>query len=222
MRTTRTLAAGLACLAVFPALAAAQRGRAFEDSWFWGAKGGVSMFKSASEDVSAPLVGGEWLITRSRVGLYASIDQSFFDTQAAVFGPSSSGSVRPVDISDMRRYSLALMGFPKRYGSFRPYIGVGYAINVIQSTNPVGNFSTQGAMDSVFARIDDEGSRASVMFMGGVQMQLYPISLFAQATLMPTRNRFLINGAANTAVFEAGLRYNLASAIERLKGTTDP
>jgi hypothetical protein len=33
---------------------------------------------------------------------------------------------------------------------------------------------------------------------------------------MPTRNRFLINGRSNTYLLEAGLRYNLVDAIEKL------
>ena len=33
---------------------------------------------------------------------------------------------------------------------------------------------------------------------------------------MATRNRFLINGKANTYLLEAGLRYNLVDAIEKL------
>ena len=74
MRTIRTLTATLACAALLPALAAAQtvpqKVRSFTDSWYWGAKGGVSMFSAATEDVSAPTVGGEWMITRTRVAMY--------------------------------------------------------------------------------------------------------------------------------------------------------
>ena len=33
---------------------------------------------------------------------------------------------------------------------------------------------------------------------------------------MATRNRYLINGWANTYILEAGLRYNLVDAIEKL------
>src|SRR5690242_18327328 len=104
MRTIRTLTAGLACAVVLPAVAAAQqvpqKARSFTDSWYWGAKGGVSMFGAAAEDISAPTFGGEWLITRTRVAMYLSVEQSFFDTQGGVFDPTSAGSVRIVDIKD--------------------------------------------------------------------------------------------------------------------------
>jgi len=33
---------------------------------------------------------------------------------------------------------------------------------------------------------------------------------------MSTRNRYLINGKPNTFLLEAGLRYNLTDAIEKL------
>jgi hypothetical protein len=215
MRTIRTVAAGLACTALLPAVALAQNGRLFEDAWFWGAKGGVSLLKANAGNVTAPLVGAEWLITRSRTGLYVSIDQSFFDTRGSVYDPTVAGAARAVDISDMRRYSIALMGFPKRYGVFRPYIGAGFAVNVLQTTTPNGTFASAGAMDTLLARVDDQGSRSSVMFMGGVQAQYSRFSLFAQGTLMPTRRRFLINGSANTTVIEGGIRYNLTGAREK-------
>src|SRR6476620_2674063 len=106
MRSIRTLTAGLACAALWPAVAAAQGTpkavRSFTDSWYWGAKGGVSMFGSAAEDVSAPTFGGEWLITRTRVAMYVSAEQSFFDTQGGVFDPTSPASTRIVDIKDSR------------------------------------------------------------------------------------------------------------------------
>ena len=55
MRTIRTLTAGLACAALLPAVVSAQqvpaKVRAFTDSWYWGAKGGVSMFGAAAEDI---------------------------------------------------------------------------------------------------------------------------------------------------------------------------
>ena len=135
MRTIRTLTAGLACMVLLPAVAAAQapqpaapQTRTFTDSWYWGAKGGVSLFGAAAEDISAPSVGAEWMITRTKVAMYVSVEQSFFDTQGAVFDPTSTGSARIVDIKDSRRYNLQLFAFPKQFGAFRPYAGLGFAL----------------------------------------------------------------------------------------------
>ena len=120
MRLIRTLTAGLACAALLPAMAAAQAApqklRSFTDSWYWGAKGGVSMFGAVAENINAPTVGGEWMITHSRVAMYVSVEQAFFDTQGAVYDPSSVGSARIVDIKDSRRYNVQLFAFPKQYG----------------------------------------------------------------------------------------------------------
>ena len=132
MRTIRTLTAGLACVAFLPALAAAQsappsvpqKARSFTDSWYWGAKGGVSMFSSATEDISAPSVGAEWMITRTRVAMYLSVEQAFFETEGAVFDPTSVGGdprtpVGPDEIERMSAFkdfieSLDLDDFEKR------------------------------------------------------------------------------------------------------------
>jgi opacity protein-like surface antigen len=220
MRTIRTLTAGLACAALLPAFAAAQsvpqKVRSFTDSWYWGAKGGVSMFGSAVENISAPSVGAEWMITRTRVAMYVSVEQSFFDTQGAVFDPTSVGSARIVDIKDSRRYNLQLFAFPKQYGAFRPYAGLGFALIMIRDARPMGTFTTPESQDSIFARVDDASSRTTPVLTLGGQADWQRYGFFVQASTMATRNRFLINGKANTYLIEGGVRYNLVDAIEKL------
>ena len=220
MRTIRTLTATLACAALLPAMAAAQtvpqKVRSFTDSWYWGAKGGVSMFGAAFEDVSAPTVGGEWMITRSRVAMYLSVEQSFFDTQGGVFDPTSAGSVRIVDIQDSRRYNMQLFAFPKQFGSFRPYAGLGYALIMIRDAQLEGTFTSPASQDTVSRDVDDRSSRTTPVFTLGGQFDFRRTALFVQASSMSARNRYLINGKPNTFLLEAGLRYNLTDAIEKL------
>ena len=48
MRTVRWLASGLALIALLPSASAAQQGRLFRDSWFWGANAGVMNFSTAT------------------------------------------------------------------------------------------------------------------------------------------------------------------------------
>lgn len=219
-----TSALALAMLAISVPSAHAQRAvsssiasaRNFEDAWFWGAKGGVSHFSSATETLNAPVAGGEWLITRQRVGLYISIEQSFFDTRAGVFDASATGSARAVDISDLRRYNAQLFAFPIAFGALHPYAGAGFAISVIQSASPLGTFTSAEARDTVFTRIDDQTSRTSFVITGGVQAQWTRLGAFVQATTMPTRSRFLINGASNTSMIEAGIRIRVTKATEPL------
>ena len=54
------------------------------------------------------------------------------------------------------------------------------------------------------------------VFTLGSQYDFQRAALFVQASTMATRNRFLINGNANTYLIEAGLRYNVVDAIEKL------
>ena len=96
MRIVRTFGLVLFAATALPMLAGAQAtslptaksARDFDDSWFWGVKGGSTMFttgEAGTSKVSAPTVGFEWLITRSRVALNVSVEQAFFDNTASVF-----------------------------------------------------------------------------------------------------------------------------------------
>jgi hypothetical protein len=219
MRIARSVMAALVLGATVPALALAQSS-GFDNGWFWGAKGGITQFDAIDSQtggfktVSATTVGGEWLITRTRGALLLSVEQAFFDEVSAVFDPTSPGAARPVDISDMRRYHVGLLAYPVSWGGARPYIGVGYAVNVIQSASPRGTFQSEDAMDSVFTRVDRQSSRASFVLTAGLQAQAGRFAFFAQAATMPTRDNFLINGSSNTFMFEGGIRLRLSNAIE--------
>jgi outer membrane protein W len=225
MRIVRTFRLALAAAAILPALAGAQSTsqppRVFADSWFWGAKGGSTMFTTGAQGtskVSAPTIGAEWLITRTHTALYVSVEQAFFSNTAGVFDASAPGSVRSVDISDLRRYNAGVFFFPKQYGSVRPYAGLGLAINVIQNADPQGTYSSEDSQQLVFEAVDEQSSRVAAVFTLGAQAQVQQrLSVFAQAATMPTRRNFLINGASNTFVIEAGVRFNLIGAVESLK-----
>jgi hypothetical protein len=174
------------------------------------------MFGAIAEDISAPTFGGEWLITRTRVAMYVSVEQSFFDTQGAVFDPTSTGSARIVDIKDSRRYNMQLFAFPKQFGAFRPYAGLGFALISIRDVAPEGTFASTASQDTVLADINASSSRTTPVFTLGGQFDFSRAALFVQGSAMATRNRFLINGKPNTYMIEAGLRYNLTDAIEKL------
>jgi hypothetical protein len=221
MRIVRTVVLAVLATAAVPALALAQSASGFDNGWFWGAKGGIMQFDAIDtrnggfKTVNATTVGGEWLITRTRAGLYLSVEHAFFDEVAAVFDPSAAGASRAVNISDMRRYHMGMLAFPVNWGGARPYLGVGYAINVIQNASPQGTFTSQGAMDSVFTRVDRQSTRSSFVVTAGVQAQMGRWGLFAQAATMPTRDNFLISGSSNTFMFEGGLRFRISNAIEK-------
>ena len=151
MRMARTAARALAGMLLVPGVAFAQADQSaknFTDSWFWGLNGGAMFFTAGADhnsQVTAPSVGGEWLITRTHIGLRFAIDQAFFDEQAGIVDPT--GAVRQVNISDWRRYSSEIYFFPKAFGSMHPYAGLGFALNVLQNSTPTGSFSSQGQQD---------------------------------------------------------------------------
>ena len=64
--------------------------------------------------------------------------------------------------------------------------------------------------------VNDASSRTTPVFTLGGQYDFSRSAVFVQATAMPTKNRFLINGKPTTYLLEAGLRYNLTDAIEKL------
>jgi hypothetical protein len=220
MRMAR-LAAAVVGIAFVPGLALAQANESaknFNDSWFWGLNGGAMFLTTGfdqSTKVTAPSIGGEWLITRTRIGLRIAIDQAFFDDEmAAVFDPGVGA--RPVVVSDWRRYSAEIYFFPfSNSGSIRPYAGLGLALNVLQESAPLGSFSSEAQMDTVFTLVNEFSSRASTVFTAGLQASLGRSALFIQGSGMPTRNNFLFNRAGYTFMVQGGVRYNIGSAIEK-------
>ena len=217
MRLFRSPLLGLALLSALPTIGSAQAGRLFKDSWFWGAKTGVMSYSTkAVENAVAPMVGGEWLITRTRGALYVSYDQTFFNNDSAIQDILNTNGVRIVNMDDMRRVTFAALAFPKEYIGFRPYGGLGVALNFIQTATPRGSFVSASQANDIAATVEDQRTRASVLVMVGVQAQYSRWSLFGQGTMMPAHAQFLINGRS-TYFLEGGLRYNIGSSIERIR-----
>jgi hypothetical protein len=216
MRLFRSPLLGLALLAALPTIGSAQAGRLFKDAWFWGAKTGVMMYSTkAVENAIAPMVGGEWLITRTRGALYVSYDQTFFNNDSAIQDVLNTNGVRIVNMDDMRRVTFAALAFPKELVGFRPYAGLGVALNFIQTATPQGSYVSASQANDIAATVEDQRTRAAVLVMVGVQAQYSRWSLFGQATMMPAHAQFLINGRS-TYFVEGGLRYNIGSSIERI------
>lgn len=220
MRFVRT-AAAVAGLVLVPSLAFAQaNGSAatVRDSWYWGITGGAMMFNAGYDQdvkVTAPSVGGEWFITRSRFALRVSVQQAFFDKQAAVYDPTVSGAARPVDVKDWRRYAVEVYAMPSGDRFLTPYAGLGVALNVIQNASPVGSFVSEESLESVFLTVDEFSTRASLVAAAGAQASFGRSALFFQASAMPTRNAFLLNRSQYTLQLEGGIRYSFGSAIEK-------
>lgn|SRR5690606_13658223 len=218
MWTIRTKSLGFALAiftvvtgAVIPSTAVAQQAEArFADSWFWGVRGGAMSVQTNVQDEFAPMAGLEWLITRERVGLQIAVGQSFFNDVAVVVA-DELGNPSEVRLHDYRYASASLLAFPVQWGGLRPYAGIGVALNVVRSAQP------QGMLDAVTADfVDQSRTVMSAVLTAGAQAQYQNVAIFGEASVLPTKREFLLNG--NEAVFtlNAGVRFNLGSAIEKM------
>ena len=214
MRTTRWFIAGLVCSAFFSVRVEAQA-RYFDNSWFWGVKSGVATFSpTLGDNQHAATFGGEWLITRSRGGLYISGDQANVSTVSAVLDANTSDGVRPVTVSKLRRVGFAALAFPVTFGRVRPYAGLGLSVDIVGSATPLLGAKETGVDDAVQQRIDDNKSQAGLLGMAGLQVQFERLALFGQASVINAQSKFLLGNSA-MGFFEGGIRYNIGSSRSR-------
>jgi hypothetical protein len=215
---------GLGALAV--QTSGAQEGRQFKDAWFWGVKTGALFYESQSTTSgAAPLVGGEWLITRSQGGLYLSLDQAFFSTDGGFVDrdpDSTSAFVRKVNLENLRRFHAVVMAFPWQTPDVHPYVGAGLAFNEIASATLASNISNPSrfalAQDSIVVK----KAVFSPIFMLGIQKRFNPFSAFVQAAVTPIAQQFFLSGQNSsrpTFSFETGIRWNVGSSIEAAERT---
>jgi hypothetical protein len=238
MRLTRSLATGLASLALLPAVATAQQqqGRLFQNSWFWGATAGVQTFwTNAVAHQQAPTFGLEWLITQKHTALYVSLEESIFhqnnikynnvgrqykDTTVTTFNDVEYTTTTP--IRNSRQLDLAFMVFPGN-GPIRPYAGLGVAFNWVQGTNTNGPApSATGFGPSQFwypnyynsQYLDNYANFIDPILILGVQAQVWRINVFGQGKVQATNNNHIFNGQAIYEL-QAGIRFNVTSAFSK-------
>lgn len=214
MRSIRFLVALGALAALAPRAARAQSDRDFENSWFWGVKGGIMTFYTTDVNhAPAPLGGVDMLITRRNVALNVSLEQAFFDETGQYdeygFDGVSLGTQGRARIQDMRRFQMSVQAFPKRFGTLRPYAGAGFSLNIIQKADVVSSDPAADAEES----IEDVRSRVAPVFTAGLQGQFRRIALFGQASIMPAKSRFFFSGG-ETFFLEGGVRWNIGSSRE--------
>jgi hypothetical protein len=223
MRLLRVLTAAIALAALLPRPGAAQEGRPFKDAWFWGIKGGGQLYSSATTEHSiAPSVGADWLITRSRAGLYLSFDQAFLSTTGQFLDRDTDSSFfRPVELKNVRRFQMAAMVFPMQTPRYHPYFGLGLGLNQIGSANFSGSFTTPARYQVALDSVQSKKTSFSPTFIGGLQVRNPQFSLFGQVVGSPTQQRFFLtapgNGNSVNFSFEGGIRYNVGSSIDRVR-----
>lgn len=219
MRMHRRIVAALFLAVALPVAAQAQAGRPFRDAWFWGVKGGGVAHGAQNGDyTNSPLAGVEWLLTRTRGGLYVSFAQAFFDQQAQILnGPTPSDTgVRLVNARDLRRLDMALVGFPGNFTRFHPYVGIGFGFNMVAAAEPIGTYRNSDQALYVESRVQELKTAFQPMLLVGAQYRLPFVSVFAQGTASAMNEEFLLyTGRKVAATYELGIRYNIGSSIDR-------
>jgi hypothetical protein len=213
MRLLKLATLCLVACATMAITASAQQFGKFDDSWFWGAKAGAGSFTtSATASKTAPTFGLDWMITRTRGGLYVSADQSSFNRTVTLADASSANGKRQVVINDLRRVGFGGLVFPPPYGRMRAYAGLGAAISILGSA-VAQNDSAGGAPSQDFInKTENARSRASLMAMFGGQIQFGRAAYFMQETILPSGAEFLV--PSTMSFLEVGIRFNFGSSID--------
>lgn len=220
MRTIRALRVAAAIVVALPTFAAAQAGRQFRDSWFWGLKaGGLTFADSGQSYRQAPLAGVDWLITRTRGGLYVSGGQAFFHEKTLTFRdpsfPVDSG-FREIRLKNLRRLDFAVMGFPGDYLRFHPYIGAGFSLADVAAAEASGPFANTTQANFADQVIATQKVQIGPMGIIGGQWRFHWASAFGQLTVSPSQKNFILyNGRPLNMTYEFGLRYNVGTSIDR-------
>ncbi len=214
MQKLRAVTVALVATFVVSASVNAQVRRNFDNSWFWGFKSGVNTFSTPGDgNTSTVDLGIDWLITRTKGGLYVSGNQSIFERDIDVFDQASNTGQRRVRVNDLRRITFAGLAFPKHFGGITPYGGIGYTIAVLGDARIFVDSTNTFPNNAFIDRVESLRSRSSILGMAGVQIQTKRAAIFAQETLIPSTPNFLFTSVMS--FFEFGVRYNFGSAIDR-------
>ena len=212
-----TIAAALA-----PCTAGAQQvpqaPQPWQDSWFWGVYGGGISLRTNVGRISAPTVGAEWFITRSDVALHVFAEQAQF-TSASQLTIAGMAASRLVSIADMRRVGISGVILSPGPGAFKPYLEVGYSLNLIgTATDSVRSYASTAQRDSVNSAINNAKSSGKLFASLGATAIVGKWAPFGQVTIMPTKGSgtSLVNGDGVAYLFSVGLRYNFGRSSEKI------
>jgi hypothetical protein len=189
--------------------------------WYWGAQGGLFIYKTNVQSSTAePIFGGHWLITSRRTAFYFGIEQSFFlsDAQAVIFDPNSSSSsagpgFRDVTFSKVRRVMFGLVTHPAQR-RMEPFVGGGFAM--VQILSPAVDCSSCTNLSELAEAQDRAAEAASKAFFwlkGGLQINYSSkLNVFANYLITSSSQGFLLDG--NTHTLQGGIRYSLGTSKE--------
>ena len=218
MRATRALSLAVVGLALSSARMDAQQ---WDDSfkWYIGAQAGVLGFETPTQTRSwIPTGGGHLFVMAKRTGLLISVDQGFGSDEVTGYSDVNVATgVRPVNFTNIRRYSAMLTGYPIRGSSAAPYFGVGFGLLQVMSPQPQGVFSSPQQYTLAQRLATSKSTDGFISFLAGVQARVSRWQVFGQyqLTSSPSPGN-LLRGPSHG--FSAGLRLGLGSAREGVHG----
>jgi hypothetical protein len=214
MQKLKAVVVAMVATLVVSASANAQGVRNFDNSWFWGVKSGVNSFSVPGHGTTSTVdLGVDWLITRTKGGLYVSGNQSIFEKDLEFLDPTSNIGQRTVRVNDMRRITFAALAFPKHFGGITPYGGIGYMIAVLGDARVFVDSADTFPSNAFMDEMDAERSRGAVVGMAGIQIRTKRAEIFIQETMAPSNSTFLFRSVLN--FLEFGVRWNFGSSIDR-------
>ena len=196
-----------------------QTGGDWAHKWFWGGQGGIMSVRTNLESISfQPTVGGHWLITGTQTAMYVGYDQAVFISPQQWFVLASSNLGGTFKFDGVRRIMAGMVAFPLRQ-RIEPFGGGGFAIMQARGIETSSAGSCLGCTSSsdssvVLAAANNEGTRAFVWIMGGIDINQGRLALFGHYILTSSSGNFAIQGSTHT--IQGGIRYSLGSAKEVL------
>lgn len=183
--------------------------------WYWGAEGGLFVFKTNFEGFSfEPTFGGHWLITGRKTALYVSYEQSFFLSarHATIVEPNNAIEPGNISFKNARRIMVGVLAFPAQM-RVEPFGGGGFAL--VELLNPTVTACT-GCTIAQLGQLQDEAvnaaSKAFFWWMGGIDIKQGRLALYGHYVLTSSAANFLLQGTTHT--FQGGIRYSLGSSRE--------
>ncbi len=173
----------------------------WQNQWYWGVKGGIVAYQLPSGNVTPTQIGGEWLVTARRTGLYVGYSQSSTAYSDNFTVPKLSGGPYNIGFNGMRRIQIGVVVLPTN-GMIQPYVGGGFVIETLTGAQYIG--ITPNTQQS--NALQDAAAGGFALVMAGVQLRVgRRLAAYAHYQGSPQGRDFLLAGSSNS--IEAGLRY---------------
>ena len=181
----------------------------WQHKWFWGVKGGGTMYSlpTAGRSFRAG-AGAEWMVTGARSALYVGYSQTLGVSETDTFRFKNLTNPVTVGFNGMHRIQVALLVFPTD-GTLQPYAGGGFVIETLPNPTRISDHGTS-ANTSIDNDLQNKASGGFLITMIGAQLRMRRLALFGHVQFSPQGQSFLLGGGSTS--IEVGVRYALTSS----------